>query len=681
MRIVDLKWTTGILALSATLAAEPVVLSPKFSTRDAREVVATDHGRVAQNARIDGCVTGPGALYLLPTKIRTDTAEPTPLLARLDLATGALREFHFNDNIQLRQKTDRDLAESPKTPWLWGAPVGATVLADGRVALALGETGRRTKQRETFDKEKPVVVAYDPQANTFEELGACTAPVGIAAMGGALWLLSGDGQLSRYDDLAREFDPVDRLPVECRGLIADDRYFYTTVGPAPWRVLAFQVTGKTVRVSEVLTNLDSVAFIGNRCEVVIARDGQFRRQTFELRGGKALENPAPVKAGDYEVEVNFRSAPVTVSARKPGEEWRRLPVTFRRAAWDNIRTLHGSPDGKFIYGAGWPTAWIWKFDRASNQFELFGHHYEIYEMLNCQDEVWACGYWGIKLLRWRPGEPWTFDYSRHYERKTFPNNSSPWGDKDVSNPRLVCKFRYLKQLEVRRPAGLAITDDGCAWVGGHTPAVEYFNSRFSGAVNWYDPATETIGQVREPFIHHTVRDVCRAGSNWVAAVAAKYVSAFEPLPERFSPGKFVLIDAKSRQVVHESSPLDAELSYAEEGEPDRVVVAGKTALFIFDVAKMQVTHVIQLPVKVAWQEYDHVTRFERGPDRKIYFYGKDEQGVALCRVDSVTGVVEPVLRGHNITDVATYQNTGAPFAFVGDRIYFGAQHLVSVEKP
>ena len=689
--------------LAAAEPVAPVILTPIFSTRDAVEVTPVDHGRPGQNARVNWVLAGPGVLYLFPAKLRGDTVEPTPLLAQLDLTNGKLREIYPDDNIQLRQKAGPDLSDLPKTPWPWGAPLCGAVLPDGRLVLGLDAGGkvnsgdRRTtkRQRGTLPGEKPVVVYFDPQANVFEEIAiAPVPPVGIATRGADIWLLAGDGTLSVFDPTTGNFDSVGHIPgaKECQGLVGDDQQNLYTVAGA--QVVAVRVENRTVKATVVLANLDSAQLLASvpvpRCEVIINKAGHFSRQAFALRAGQAtpIATLSPWPGRGYELDTDFNSEPLAVAARQPGQDWKRFPVVFTRAAWDNIKTMLGSPDGKSLYGAGWPTAWIWRFDPATSRFQLFGSHYEIYYLRNWNDEIWASGYFGIKLLRWRPAEPWTFDYERHYNQKKYPGNSSPWGDKDVSNPRLVCKFRFLKQLEVRRPAGMVLTDDGCAWIGGHTPAVEYFNSRFSGAVNWYDPATETIGQIREPFLHHTVRDVCRAGPAHVAAVAAQYISPFEPVPPNFSPGKFVVMDTHNRSVVLDSSPLDAELAYAAEGEPGRVVVAGKPgkyagdgiagAFFIFDVAKMQVTQVIRLPVKVVWTEYDNSTRFARGPDHKIYFYGRDASGVALCRVDSVTGVVEPVLRGHNITDVATYNNPGAAFTFCGERAYFGAQHLVSV---
>ena len=708
-RLVGLAVLIGFSGAAAEEPAAPVILTPVFSTRAAVEVKPTDHGRPGQNAHVDwtvvgnGPAAGHGALYLFCSTRRPVAAGP-PLMAQIDLTDGKLREFYPGDPIQLKSKEAPDLMggdpiATPRTKWQWGKPLCGATGRDGRLDLALA-----AKSKGGAPSTGSVLVIYDPHADTFQEVANCpTNPVGMANSGNTLWLLNADGLLQSYDEVGG-LQPVGRIPnppSELSGLAVDDQQnFYTTFGPAPWRLVTLTVDHKVIKATPLLPDLaiDSLTFQASapaiRCEAVIAKAGHFTRQCFELQGGQATPLAAPTSiwrawAGkqEYELETNFDCQPLEIAAHFPGQDWKRFPVEFSRAAWDQIKTLLSGP-GQALYGAGWGPSWIWRFDLLAHRFKIFASHYVLYEMHTWKDEIWATGYWGIKLLRWRPEEPWTFDYDRHYYHKKFPSNTSPWGDKDISNPRLVCKFRYLKKLELRRPGGMTITDDGCAWVGARTPTVENFESRFGGAVNWYDPATEIIGQICEPFIHHSVRDICRAGPFHVAVAATTRISAYEPLPDHYSTGKFALIDTRTRSVVLESSPLDAPLSYAEEGAPGRIVVYGapgkyagegiRGAFFIFDMAKMQVTHIIRLPVKLGWQEYDNATRFERGPDGKIYFYGNDGKDVALCRVDSVTGTVEPVLRGSNITDVATYVNMGAPFAFCGDRVYFGAQRLVSV---
>jgi len=713
-----LKGTIGCgisLVICASLgtgawAQEPVVLTARFSTADAPEATPTDHGPTGQNAWIEWHLVGPGptegsdAVYVFPSIMREEGAAGPPRMALLDLATGKFLEIYPTDRIQVTRAEDAredepggvGEAEPQVVNWYWGTVLSAARSPDGRVFLGMDAGGKGSSAH--------AIVAYDPRKSCFREIVRVPSPpTGLAFVKDTLHVLSADGTVRVLDEIAglEAIGRVSKENVQASWLVPDgEKWFYTRLGPAPYRVFAVRVEHGKLACSPLLPGLtcERVSFHENVpgpwCEIVVRRDGRFSTQRYALRGGQAtpLDEPpdesALAQQRGYELRTDWDVRPLEIAVRKPGQEWKRHRVTFRAAAWDRIKSLSLGPEGKCVYGAGWPTAWIWRFDPQTARFRMLGRDYVWYEMHPWKDELWVVGYWGIKLMRWRPEEPWTFDYDRHYARKRYPGSTSPWGDKEASNPRLVCKFRYLKQLEVRRPAGLVITDQGHAYTGGHTPAVEYFSSRYGGAVSWYDPETETIGQIREPFLHHSVRDMCRAGPHHVAAAASQYIGPFDPLPEDFSPGRFVVIDTRTRQVALDCSPLDAPLSYCEEGVPGRVVVAGspgkysgegvRGALFIFDVQAMRATHIVRLPVSVRWAEYDNAVRFERGPDQRVYFYGRDDKGVALCRVDSRTGKVEPVLRGRHLTDVQTYNNPGACFAFCGDRVYFGAQHLVSL---
>jgi hypothetical protein len=699
-------------------AADPVVLTMTFSTRDAPEVTPTAYGPMRQNALIDWTLIAPGptegfdAAYLFTTLVRAESIDgETPVFSFLDLATGKLTSIYPGSKVRVKEskpaldldamtrKTDATMElEAPAaemvSSWVW-----ARAISGARASASTVYFG--TDASETA---KPMLLRYSPRENLFEELATLPSPaVGMTVIDGLLWYLTRDGRLFTHDDISGSEERA-KLPAgtgSLNGLFPDDGGFlYTRSEQFPYKVLALERAGRGVKVKPLLADkqLDSVVFHdslpGPWCEMVVKEGSHFKVEYARFKGGQAEvvavrpDDAALAAKRGYELEMKFNEEPLQLGFRKGGGEWKRYPIAFDRTGRDKIKELCPSPDGKYMYGAGWPVAWIWRFDPATGRYTILGRHYVFYEMLPWKDELWVCGYWGIKLLRWRTEEPFTFDYPRHYEHKTYPGNTSPWGDKDVSNPRLVCKFRYLKKLNVRRPGGMAIGPDGFAYVGGRTPAVEYFESRYGGAVSWYDPETETIGQIREPFLHHSVRDVCRAGDRFIAAVASQYICMFEPLPPDFTPGKFVLYDTVAKKVALDISPLGAALSYAEEGEPGRIVVAGanpgkyagegvKTAFFIFDVKEMRVTHVIRVPVKTGWAEYN-VLPFQKGPDNKIYFYGSDENGVALCRIDSVTGKVEPVMRAKGMTDVATYNVTGAPFAFLNDRLYFGVHNLMSV---
>jgi hypothetical protein len=719
--------SVGVALVAATILAQdgpvrdagPLVLTPTVSTLDAPELTPTVYGLMRQNAYIDWTLIGPGptagqdAAYLFTSIVREESIEgETPVFAFINLADGAITSIYPGSKIKVRESKPaldldavavrKDAAmemEAPAaemtTSWVWERAISGARASSNAIYLGT----------DVSERAKPMLLRFFPRDNRFEELTTLSQPaVGMAVLDGMLWYLTRDGALYTYDDIGGPEQRA-RLPAStgpCQGLFADQAgTLYTKSAQYPFRIMALQRMGQGVKVIPLLADksIESAVFHdslpGPWGELVLKEaGGHFRTERVLFKDGQATvfkgkpdESALAAKRG-YEIDIDYNEEPLRMGIRRGAGEWTYYPIVFDRTGRDKLKELCPGPDGKYLYGAGWPVAWIWRFDPETGRYTILGRHYVFYEMLPWKDELWVCGYWGIKLLRWHTEEPFTFDYPRHYEKKTYPGNTSPWGDKDVSNPRLVCKFRYLKKLNVRRPGGMAIGPDGFAYVGGRTPAVEYFESRYGGAVSWYDPETETIGQIREPFLHHSVRDVCRAGDRYIAAAASDYMCMFEPLPTNYSRGKFVLYDTVAKTVALDISPLDAPYSYCEEGVSGRVVVAAshagkyagdgvRTAFFIFDVAQMRVTHVIRLPIKANWAEYN-VLPFQKGPDDKIYFYGADSNGVALFRIDSVSGAVEPVMRAKGMTDVATYNVPGAPFAFFKDRLYFGVNALMSV---
>jgi hypothetical protein len=231
-----------------------------------------------------------------------------------------------------------------------------------------------------------------------------------------------------------------------------------------------------------------------------------------------------------------------------------------------------------------------------------------------------------------------------------------------------------------------------AWVGARTPPVAYITgdgSRCSGAISWYDSQKEQLGQIREPFVHYAVRDMCSAGPNHVLAVSGLYPVPYEPLPKNPTRGKLTVVNVDTREVVMDISPTGASMTYAEEAEPGKIVIFSRASkqvskephtgiMMVFDVKQMKVTHMVLMNLYIGWGEYN-VLYFERGPDNKIYFYARDKsKTTALYRFNSKTYEVEPVLRHKMITGTASYNNPGAYFAFTKKNVYFCARELVSV---
>lgn len=364
-------------------------------------------------------------------------------------------------------------------------------------------------------------------------------------------------------------------------------------------------------------------------------------------------------------------------------------LVFKKAAWDHVKALTVGPDGRHIYGAGWPMAWIWEFDPDTNKIHVRGHDYEWYEMIPFGKELFVIGYYGIKLVRWDPSRPWTFDQEKHYQP------TQTWGAKE-SNPRLVAMFRYFNALNIRRPSGFALGGDGRFYAGGKNAAHMFYlnrppwqmeGTRYCGALCWYDPQTETIGIERDPFLHHEVTDICAVGDEYIAAVGKTAANPFDPRPDNTS-GKFALFDVRNHRFVHDEDLTGRKLLYVTAGKPGHVVIAGppskyagpgvQSLLVVFDVKTMKTVRVVQLPVEIRWNQYDSAQKFETGPDGCVYFYGADKDGTALFRFHSDTGAVEPVFREKGVSDFAVYMTPGPAFCFAKDRVYFGTTELRSL---
>jgi hypothetical protein len=257
---------------------------------------------------------------------------------------------------------------------------------------------------------------------------------------------------------------------------------------------------------------------------------------------------------------------------------------------------------------------------------------------------------------------------------------------------MVCRFRYLKELKCRRTSGLVIDRNDTAWIGGRTPPVNYPHPgggvRFSGAISWYDSRTETIGAIREPFLHYSLRDLALAGKDHVLGVATLYPVPYDPLPENAPRGKIVVINVDTRQPVLDIAPTGAGCFYAAETDDGKVVIFSRPSekitdkphggiFMIFDAAEMRVTDMVVTPLYISWGEYS-VLPFKKGPDNKIYFYGKDKDGTALFRFNAQTCAVEPVLSNREVCSSHMSTASAAWYAFAKDRVYFAGKKLYSL---
>jgi len=540
-----------IVALFATVAmalpavsddGAPIVTTARIAVKDAPRLRTEDHGRIGQNAEITWWRLVPGprddALFGACRPVRTlDDGAPknTPALFRLDLRTGEIAEYMAKGKVVRRDAPastaggEDDLGTLFKeslhprvyyTGWRWGEPLCAAAAPDGRVyfGTAGGMVVRLNVAEGLFD-----------EAMSLE--GKPAAGVAFSAKG-ELHAISSDGRIYAQGILGRDFIGAPRLrPGKVSGLTMDRRgVLYTAVGAAPWTLYAVAGRGKRMKTRRLLGDLriETVRLLscgGTTWARVTVRNGDGRAtRWFRLEGGKA--KPLDASPLGYTVSADFRTDPAVVVKTLDGKS-RPLRVVFRRAAWARVKSITVGPDGRRVYGGCWPTAWIYEYDPATGRIRRPGVNYVWYEIKPHRGSLYVIAYYGIRLMRWDPDRPWTFDWSRHYyDKQPYPGHSSPFGAKD-SNPRLICMFRYMRNLHIRRPAGFAIGGDGRIYTGAKNPALIFYADgpsyglsgyRYSGALCWYDPETETIGQERGPFLNHEVTDICRVGDRYIAVV-------------------------------------------------------------------------------------------------------------------------------------------------------------------
>jgi len=726
-----------LLTTAVAGAADPLVLRPQFRVADAPEIALTDHGITAQDVRVRWTVLGPGqseapALYVFcdPAYHRRDADERfsrkglwgasrerpagyvspeqdgTPVLVVVDFGSGKAREVFQStesysttpagpDRVRRKSDANHDLI----TGWPWDRPVLACA-ASGR--LLLGTVGGH-------------VCSYHPDRQGFRYLGRSAKPlVGLApGLEGACWALTEEGVLQQFHPTKgpKNLGRISPRATKGLALTADGSGWVYALVEGPSRLLMAGAYDEILGFFEfkpimVSTNLDGAKLLnedGKALLIVPGEDNGLPKtdaaaapaktepsasaaasgtstasktaRRLRLERGRARPAPSETDGTGWQWQADFDAQPPVVQVRKAASDpWRTIPIHYSRAASDTIRTLLVSKDGKTLYGANWPMAWVWRMDLATGRIRREGQDYNWYEMREVDGVVYAAGYFGVKLIRWDPSRPWTADMI-----EANPGRARAWGARDT-NPYFVTNFRFFRYLNVRRPAGLAIDARGRLYTGGHTAAFSSGEeTRTSGALFWYDPHADEIGA--EPLLHSHVFDVCGVG-DYVAIGTAAAPFRYEAPPERPSSG-FFLFDTRTQKIARFEDPAGGgSVLFVEEATPGVLVGAGNGGkygegafLFVYDTRRLATTHLIKMSGRFPGSEYQTREMFRRGPDRRIYFYTVLNEGqqkhAVMFRLDATTGKVEAVARGRGISDAGLFV-LGPGFAFGPDRVYFAS---------
>jgi len=643
------------LVASATLARgdepKPVIQTVTLSTRDAPMIELTNHGPVGGNVVVQWTFIGPGprdtgdALYgfCFPRNPARGDPTATPILFVLDLETGAFREV-FHTGAFPGQAGAAPSAPGPAADDDLLNPAGQDALGD--LDSPLGQPARRVTK---WEWGRPTCAATGP--------------------GRAVTIGADDGQVVRYDPAAGLFHEVMKAGQQ-----------------------------RCVRVAVDQDGLWVITEPGDR----IWRQDELGTETWLPGDADAPTFPAiPQPKRDYTLREDFDHEPPSVRVREPGEPERHLEFNYSKATADYLRYMILSPDGTRVLGSAVPNSFWWSFPvDCKGRLKRHGMDYATGVMLAVGDRVYAHGYPFNKFMRWDPDAPWTLDWD-YADDTTYSPHYTPWGRQDT-NPAAVCRFRALRNTNVRRGMGFALGADGRIYMGGRDHAIDLdwvepdgridYPLRFAGCLYWYDPGDHSIGfEVGDDriFEHLEVLDVCAAlrGRYICLASMADAIPMAPPFPD-LERGYLHVWDTQTRRFVHRSSPTHAKVRFIEEGAEGLVAVytdswdgyedgwpkglARASQMVIFDVRAMATARILRLP----WHDFHSaysVPFIYRGPDDRVYFFGTDEHGTALFRVDTVTGKIDAVARGPGISD----SEYGVSVLFTPDRVFFGGTALRS----
>lgn len=741
--------TATMLCFAMAVCAQPTVDTVEITTNDAPVVQTMRHAQASRNVLVKSWLIAPSpdgkgeAVYALSEPLNAERGDPsaTPVMFWVDLQTGKLNEMFqlarrgtvkVGGSVRAPGSVSRaatapemdDLMglESAPAPrklvknWEWSHPSCWNVGQDGRVY---------------FGVPSGEIVRFDPKGGGFEQVFKIPGyPMAVVAArvgkelnvsvigsnavadreGGVTRVPNAPIRLHRHDTMfgVESFpDAIMQAQTIESAAAGDDGWIYAVVGPKPHKLVAIRADGGKVQTQQLLrdTSIESAILeqVGSAVTARLKVKGDAAERIIALQAGAATDGPAQTaaQARGYDVTVNFDLSPVHIWIDKPGEPRRKLTFQYSKATQDVIKSMILSADGGKLYGHCYPNASVFEYELGDDKLLRRGQHYVFYQWMPDGEAFYMVGYSGIKLMRWDPREPWTMDESRHINPR-----GTAWVLEEPSNPQLICRLRYLRHLNIRRPAAIARGADGRIYTGARDMGINlswanngYDNVqpvRYSGVMFWYDPKEQMIGYEAEDqdFEHLGFHDLCSVNQDrYIAMVTGMRggespPSPFDPRPADFKGGYLHIWDTQAKRFVHRSSPLNGRISYIAEAEPGILVGFGdgyegsQGALFIFDTNAMRTTRIIRLPLRCRFTTYGSPVRFERGPDNRIYFYGTDANGAAMFRVDSVSGKVEAVARGTGITtqDEGAHPLVYLPgntFVFGKDKVYFGSAFIYS----
>lgn len=428
---------------------------------------------------------------------------------------------------------------------------------------------------------------------------------GAVSDDGRLWLGTyPKGTLEIYDPatdtLTRvgEFDAAITAPQYVYSLVTDGRYAYAGMGQAPWYLAVIDTqTGEAqqffrddnLATTNVGAAADGSGLYYGKYQLI---DGEPvpAQKVPALKAWYAPNNVIIDKSGfaGTGVEVNLdQAAAVTgrtplVRWRRDGGEWQQATIEGVQTAPATIKRLLSVGDKLLaITGAYGPLAW---YDPTSKTFDVIGWtQRSLYDALQVGTDIYLSGYTAV-TLRWDTTQEWTLALSTT--------------DFKTSNPRQVTawhKYHYYQVIDV----------NDLLWVG-----INHERDSTGGELGWYDPTTEAVGRLRDPFLTWTPRGVVSVGARIVYSGNSREGEA----------GQLFVINSAAKEVARTYTPPTSSTSagaIVAVSDTDLIGIEGATA-YRMNIETGAVVWEKALPAAafgMAW--YDR--RIATAPDGWLWF--------------------------------------------------------------
>jgi len=478
----------------------------------------------------------------------------------------------------------------------------------------------------------------------------------------------------RFDPETGSFRDYGPQGPPCRGgiynIAADERYVYTTLGSAPFFLVACDKdTGEQQILLEL--NWPARALLERRPDGIFVTVEEHGSAPKEDRPAKPvlryyrLENkklipigvlpelppePRPVSPGGIVQPEILEDSPMcrpdgtaTLWYRPDGGQWES--ATFRAGPSASYLFRLGTfGDGKVV-GSSEDPYHVWQIAPDTGEKTVLGAPYgtHVYSFAGAAGRGYFCGYSGAPVYEWDPSRPWT------YLPRT-PFAPVPEATSSEANPREV-----VRMYRQRRAYRIVLAGDGRLYV----PCSAYVESIHGGLLGWYDPKSGESGGIRDGFEKHRGHDATLACNGRYVVVSAV------PWPQEVADedARVVIFDTQEQKVTARLVPVPGRRDTAVLAECRTGIVVGRmdlnelsaegshqTVFFLVDVESGTVSVARRM-------DGTHTGKLLRLPDGRV---ASMQERTVLA--------IEP--EGWKITPIGTLPATPRDWMMLGKDLFF-----------